>query len=410
MHQGSHIRRALLTPLVVLGLCAAVLAGVIALNGPAGANHDDIPCNDDVPSGYECVPLVNKPDSGPGIGTPAVGELFYQFVDADTLRIAIRALPGEGAVDAGTNHQLCIDDDNEPYSEGSIGSNEPPHCTGGGAGAVDVTDGSSGIPDASGEPDDDSAAGLDGQYEVRVTGMVSDGTVDTLPYYDFNNIDGYSFFVYHVNIGQSSTQAFWTDTPTVTTPSPTASPTASPPTASPTASPTVTASPPTVTASPPTVTASPPTVTASPPTVTASPPTATAVETPEPTPTPTNTPTNPPTSPATNPPTTPATNPPTSPPAPSPTPTAQQATQTPVPSTPPPVVTTPAATASPTALLATLTPRPATPQPTALNFPPTGGGPMERGSSLHWLLLFTAGASLLLAGSISLASARSRDD
>ena len=69
------------------GLAFAMLVALLTVNG-SGANHDSIACNDDVPAGYTCVPLVNKPQSGPGVTTPAIGELLYQYVSANTLRIA----------------------------------------------------------------------------------------------------------------------------------------------------------------------------------------------------------------------------------------------------------------------------------------------------------------------------------
>jgi hypothetical protein len=209
---ATHIRW-----LVAAASLAAIIAlGLIAAGGRASASHDAIACNDDVPSGYSCVPLVNKPDSGPGIGSPAVGELFYQFVDADTLRVAVRALSGQGAVESG--EQFCIDDDGDPYNTPGSGGNAAHNCQGEGDGAVNVTDGTLGLPNASAEPDGA------GQYEVRVTGLTADGTVGALDYFELNNVDGYQYYVYHVNIGQSSTQAFFTfvaPTPTSTTPTPT---------------------------------------------------------------------------------------------------------------------------------------------------------------------------------------------
>ncbi len=204
---------------------AIVALGLLTPGGRVSASHDAIACNDDIPSGYACVPLVNKPDSGPGISNPAVGELFYQFVDADTLRIAVRALAGQGTVAPGA--QFCIDDDGDPYNTPGSGGNAAHNCQGAGDGAVNVTDGTAGLPNASAEPDGP------GQYEVRVSGLAADGTVGGLDYFELNNVDGYVYYVYHVNIGQSSTQAFFTfvaPTPAPTAPPPTPTPTQPTPT------------------------------------------------------------------------------------------------------------------------------------------------------------------------------------
>jgi hypothetical protein len=46
------------------------------------------------------------------------------------------------------NEQFCLDDDNEPYADGSGGGNRPHDCTGSATAAVDVSDGTTGIPDA----------------------------------------------------------------------------------------------------------------------------------------------------------------------------------------------------------------------------------------------------------------------
>src|SRR3990172_8873019 len=75
-------------------VAALVAAGIVALaaNGSASANHDGIACNDDVPAGWSCVPMVNKVQAGPGVPTPAFGELLYKFPDADTMWIHIRPL------------------------------------------------------------------------------------------------------------------------------------------------------------------------------------------------------------------------------------------------------------------------------------------------------------------------------
>ncbi len=232
---GRFLPLATATALVLIVAVATWAAPGAGSAGRALATHDSVACNDGVPAGWSCVPLVNKPSSGPGVSSPAIGELLFKFADADTLWVSVRALPGQGAVEAAA--QFCLDDDNEPFSEPTTGPGDNPHdCTGAAAGAVQVTDGTSGIPDASpAEPDDDSAAGLDGQYEIRITGIATDGTADGLTFAEFNNIDGYGFFVYHVNIGASSTQAFFqatapppTPTPTPT-PGPGATPTPTPP-------------------------------------------------------------------------------------------------------------------------------------------------------------------------------------
>ena len=231
-HNGSHWL--LIAAAASLAVAAVLLVSLTV--GPASANHDGIACNDSVPAGWSCAPLVNKPNSGPGVPTPAFGEILFKMADADTMWMSIRALPGAGAIVA--NEQFCMDDDNQPYSDGSgSGGNKPHDCTGGSKAAVSVTDGSAGIPDAStAEPDSAS------QYEVRVVSISDDGSVDGLNYAEFNNVAGFTHFVYRVNIGGERTQAFFTLSAAATaTPSPTAEPAAEPtpdPTGEPTSVPT----------------------------------------------------------------------------------------------------------------------------------------------------------------------------
>ena len=191
-----RVRQTALSGALVMGL---ILAGLVLFTVTFGsgrpptahAAHNNIACDDDVPAGWSCVPLVNKPQSASGATSPAIGELLYKFVDADTLWVSVRALPGQGPVQDG--EQMCLDDDNEPFADPTNGTgNKPRDCTGANAAAVSVADGTSGIPDSSAEPDDDSAAGLNGDYEVRVFDILTDGTADSLTYAEFNNIDGYS--------------------------------------------------------------------------------------------------------------------------------------------------------------------------------------------------------------------------
>ncbi|HEY5625858.1 MAG TPA: hypothetical protein VIT93_05160 [Dehalococcoidia bacterium] len=399
----STLGHRLFVPLVFLGLAAVTLAVLVSIDGQAGANHDAIACNDDVPAGYTCVPLVNKPQSGPGVTTPAIGELFYQWVGTDTMRIAVRDIPVPTANTVQSGAQFCIDDDNEPYDWPTPGSNVENHCTGGSAAQGDVVDGSTGIPAAgAGEPDDDTAAGVDGEYEWRITGMVSDGTIEGLPYYQFNDMTGYMYFAYHVNIGDASTQAFWsgsppsptTAAPTTAAPTTAAPTTAAPTTAAPTTAAPTTAAPTTAaptTAAPTTAVPTTAAPTTAAPTTAAPTPTATPTATdpatatpPTVTPTPTATPT-----PTTSPTASPSSPPPTD--TPSPSPTALLATQTPAPTD------TPAPT--PTALPATATPA---------DLPQTGGAP-NAGASGAWLLALLAATLLLLSGGMGLAAARTRD-
>ena len=227
---------------VFAGLALATVAAVqLALpGGTALAGHNDVACDESVPAGWSCVPLENKPQSGPGQTGNDEGEVLYKFVDGDTLWVAVRDLAGNLVDQA--DAQFCLDDDADPYSDPNVGPGNQPHdCTGGSAGAVNVSDGTSGIPNAGpAEPD----GGL--QYEVRVTGIVEEGTADGLEYAEFNNVDGYTYFVYHINIGQASTQAFFQFTPP---PTPTSTPTP-PATPAPTATPTPAAATPTPTPSP----------------------------------------------------------------------------------------------------------------------------------------------------------------
>src|SRR3990172_12918897 len=80
----------------ITGIAALLVGAGITLvslaAAPASANHDGIACNDDVPAGWSCVPMVNKVQAGPGVPTPAFGELLYKFPDADTMWIHIRPL------------------------------------------------------------------------------------------------------------------------------------------------------------------------------------------------------------------------------------------------------------------------------------------------------------------------------
>jgi len=220
---------------VVLVAAGVLIAGSAFSSGsvPALADHDNIACNDGVPAGWSCVPLVNKPQSGPGVTAPAFGEIIYRYVDSDTMWLSVRPVPPYDTVLAGA--QFCLDDDNEPFDLAGGGNNGPNHCTGGSAAAVNISDGTALVPGFEAEPDNDNAGGLNGQYEVRVVTMVEDGVADGLTYFEFNNIDGYSYFAYHVNLtgpgaSTASTQAFWqfvasTDTPTPTdTPAPTPTP------------------------------------------------------------------------------------------------------------------------------------------------------------------------------------------
>ena len=87
--------RLALTGLFLAGAFAA--ASLLGFGTPrAQASHNNVACDDDVPAGWSCVPFVNKPQSGPGVTSPAFGELLYKFVDADTMWLAVRTTPAGG--------------------------------------------------------------------------------------------------------------------------------------------------------------------------------------------------------------------------------------------------------------------------------------------------------------------------
>ena len=231
---------------ILVAITIAIGAIVVAASfvGSSGqAVDDNIACNDDVPAGWDCVPLVNKPDSGPGVTSNAIGELLFKFPDAKTLWVSLRSVPGGGAI-ALSDAQFCMDDDEKPYNTagGPNQGNQFHDCTGKDAANEDVDDGTGNIPPADDGEEDEGANGL---YEIRVKNISTtpDGTADGLDFSEFSDVEGYLFFVFHVNIDQSSTQAFFelipppttTPTPTPSTPTPTPTPGAE---ASPTPTPT----------------------------------------------------------------------------------------------------------------------------------------------------------------------------
>ena len=231
----------------------AAAAGLIAMalaSGPASASHDAVACNDDIPAGWSCAPLVDDAQSGPGLDAPAYGELLYRFVNNDTLQTSIRAIDPSATISS--NDQFCLDDDDQPFLAASVAGGSQPHdCSGGSAASFTLNDGTTGIPPASsGEPDGDPSPGQDPQYEARVVSISDDGIADGLALATFSSVEGYSFFVYRVNIGGNATQAFFrlsASTP-APTPEPTAEPTPTPtatpePTPAPTPEPTTAPSP-----------------------------------------------------------------------------------------------------------------------------------------------------------------------
>jgi len=217
-----------------MAAAALALGGVVMLSlaaAPASATHGEA-CGSDVPAGWDCAPLVELSQSGPGATSPSHGEVLYHRVDDDTLWLVARATH-EGDQFSG-DANLCIDDDSQPFNDTSNGNGNNPHdCSGGNVGDSSVVDGSSGIADATpGEPD--GAA----EFETRVVNISPDGTADGMEYAEFNNIDGFEFFVYRVNVGGEQTQAFFTlNAPATATPAPTPPPTPEP-TAEPTPGPT----------------------------------------------------------------------------------------------------------------------------------------------------------------------------
>src|SRR3990170_404369 len=70
-----HRLAAYLSCLVVSTAAAAAAFALVLGASPAQATHNNVACDDDVPAGWSCVPFVNKPQSGPGITSPAFGEL-----------------------------------------------------------------------------------------------------------------------------------------------------------------------------------------------------------------------------------------------------------------------------------------------------------------------------------------------
>ncbi|HEY5641058.1 MAG TPA: hypothetical protein VIW01_13510, partial [Dehalococcoidia bacterium] len=71
-----NIRRLLLAPFILMALIAVTLAVLVSVDSRAGAIDDEDACND-VPTGYQCVDLVNK-----GAGQ-VVGELFFRLDGSD---------------------------------------------------------------------------------------------------------------------------------------------------------------------------------------------------------------------------------------------------------------------------------------------------------------------------------------
>jgi cell division septation protein DedD len=253
-NRKSHNRRKEWALPAAAGLAIATLLALLLMaSRTASASDDGIACNNDVPSGWACVPLVERDFSGPSATDPAHGEVLFALDGPDTLRVAIRALNAADQVSG--NGRLCLDDDDLPFTDGTTGNGNLPHDCSGGNAARSAVDGSSGIPSAAGgEPDEAEL-----QYEVRVVNISTDGAASGLAYAEFNNIEGYSYFVYRVNIGGEQTQAFFeqpsapvsipTPTPVEeanSTPTPTADPThtATPePTPTPTTDPTPTPEP-----------------------------------------------------------------------------------------------------------------------------------------------------------------------
>jgi hypothetical protein len=208
--------------MAAVSLALAVIALSQAGTSSVAASHGDV-CDASGPAGWSCAPLVDLVDSGPGATSPAHGEILYHSVDSDTLWVVVRAShPGDRI---SSNGQMCLDDDVDPFTDASTGNGNKPHdCSGGNVGGGTVVDGSDGIADASpGEPD-----GIE-QYETRVVNISTDGMSGGMDYAEFNNIDGFTNFVYRVNIGNERTQAFFTlSAATTATPSPTPEPTSGP--------------------------------------------------------------------------------------------------------------------------------------------------------------------------------------
>src|SRR5687768_12512013 len=73
---GARSRSRALTVLVAL----ATLTSASLIVAPAAyAAHDSVPCDDGIPSGYDCTELLNK-----GTGD-VIGELFFKRTDSTLL-------------------------------------------------------------------------------------------------------------------------------------------------------------------------------------------------------------------------------------------------------------------------------------------------------------------------------------
>src|SRR3989304_6759051 len=84
-------------PALIIVLIAITIAigAVLAATSFIGTSSQAIPspCSN-VPAGWSCVPLVNKPQSGPGVTSPALGDLLYKFPRASTPWVVPRDLAG----------------------------------------------------------------------------------------------------------------------------------------------------------------------------------------------------------------------------------------------------------------------------------------------------------------------------
>jgi len=152
------------------------------------ALHDTTACND-IPVGYECTPLINK-------GTDAtIGELFHKRVgDISTFVTNLFTVADTGHTDA----KLCLDDDDDPFDDGTS-------CLGSTAGTKLTTLGA--CPATTGEEDS-------GKYEYFLEGAAltqSTIVIDAVTLGLFTACtESYEFLSLHFNQGEFSVESFFT--------------------------------------------------------------------------------------------------------------------------------------------------------------------------------------------------------
>ena len=168
---------------LLLLVALALAAGAAFATYQTVEAADEVACNGDTAAemaGFDCIELVNK-----GNPTQTLGELLFQRV-GDELTLETNLFASVVDPLPQTEVKLCLDDDDDPWNEGS---GQAGSCTGGNADETIAPD------DAFSCEAAEEAAGL---YEFLMEPLAEDGGAGS-GVYVIDDVDECAFFVFHFN-------------------------------------------------------------------------------------------------------------------------------------------------------------------------------------------------------------------